>query len=772
MKAIAGDGRPGAASAAGPPLPSRRRPRATLYRYVAREAVLPAAFGLFGLTAVVLTASLLELSDLVINRGVGAGVVARLLFYEGVPVASRMLPFAVLVGALVAVGRLGADREVLALESLGIAASRLVGPVVAFATAATGLALLLSVIGTPWASLRFDETLADVSRSKPWASLRAGAVSEFGEWQLEARQVSAAGDELDGVLLRVPDFRETVFAREGLLATSGDGSVEITLADGSIVLEPNGRAGQLLFEQATTLLPEGGTSLERRERDRIPNLPLPELLARARSFEATPRNPLPRAALELHRRFAYPLATLVFGVLAAPLCLVRGKLSRATGGVMGLVATLSYYGLMQLGEGLVQARLLGPALGAWLANLSMGALALLLLLHARRQGALGSSFERSPLRRRRLRRAAGPGRQRIRRHALPRYVAGRALQLLGLSFAILFVAYFLIDLMDRLAWFSKYEASATEILRFYGARVWLLASRAAPMAMLVGTSLTVSLLAAEGELIGMRACGIPAPRALLPVLLIAACVAPLYFLLNNVVVPHTNALADQLKETEIKEEYYAARREQRKTGYRSRSGAQVLEAAFFDPERGQARDITIFDLGPDGLPRSRTDAVRGRHIGHGWWRLTGPTRVEVEPGRLLRVPAPRHAQLGETVEAEVDTMHLSAREIAREIEEVEADGFDATPFRVDFHVRLAEPLSCLVLPALVLLFAVGGPPFPTPAQTLLVSAVVGVSYVLLVAVSSSLGRGGMVPPIVSAWAPIAFFALLTTAAALRLTRRL
>ncbi len=758
-------------SAARSPLPSRRRPRATLYRYVAVEALVPAAFGLFGLTAVVLTASLLELSDLVINRGVGPGVVARLLFFEGVPVASRMLPFAVLVGSLVAIGRLGADREVLALEALGLSASRLAGPVVAFAGVATVLALALSAFATPWASLRFDETLDDVSRSKPWASLRAGSVSRFGDWQLEARQVSAAGDRLGGVLLWVPDLSETVFARGGSLATTGDGGVEITLEEGSLLLEPNGRTGQLLFDRATTLLPDGGSGLERRERDRIPNLPLPELIARARAVDVA-AGAFPRAALELHRRFAYPLATLVFGVLAVPLCLVRGKLSRSTGGVMGLLATLSYYGLMQLGEGLVQAGLAGAALGAWLPNLLLGAIAAGLLWHARRQAALGSSFERSASRRPLLRRPLRAGGRATRRFALPRYVAGRALELLGLAFAVLFVAYFLIDLMDRLAWFSRYDASAVEILRFYGARLWLLASRATPMAMLVGTSLTVSLLAAEGELIGMRACGISAFRALLPVLLISAGVAPLYFLLNNVVVPHTNALADELKETEIKEEYYAARREQRKAGYRSRSGAQVLEATLFDPDLGQARGITIFDLGEDGLPTSRTDAAKGRHIGHGWWRLTQPTRVDVEPGRLLRVPAPRHAQLGETVDAEVDTMHLSAREIALEIEEVEKDGFDATPFRVDYHVRLAEPLSCLVLPALVLLFAVGGPPFPTPAQTLLVSAVVGVSYVLVVAVSSSLGRGGLVPPVVSAWAPVACYALLTSAAAVRLARRL
>ena len=95
--------------------PKHRRPGATVYLYVAREALRPTLFGLFGLTLVVLTKDLLGFSDLIINRGVGAGDVARMLFYESVPVAARMFPFSALVGALVALGRLGADREILTL---------------------------------------------------------------------------------------------------------------------------------------------------------------------------------------------------------------------------------------------------------------------------------------------------------------------------------------------------------------------------------------------------------------------------------------------------------------------------------------------------------------------------------------------------------------------------------------------------------------------------------------------------------------------------------
>ena len=79
----------------------------------------PFLFALIGLTAVVLTRDLIVFSELIINRGVGTGQVALIAFYEAVPMTAQIFPFAVLIGSMVALGRFGADREILALESLG-----------------------------------------------------------------------------------------------------------------------------------------------------------------------------------------------------------------------------------------------------------------------------------------------------------------------------------------------------------------------------------------------------------------------------------------------------------------------------------------------------------------------------------------------------------------------------------------------------------------------------------------------------------------------------
>lgn len=743
-----------------------RRPGWGLYRYVAREALRPFLFALLGLTLAVLTSDLIGFSELVINRGLSIGEVGRLAFFEAVPVASLIFPFAVLIGALVALGRLGADREILALETCGLSTARLVWPVAAFALTLSVFSTALALFAAPAANRALDRSLEVISVRHPWAEFRAGSVQRFGGWQLEAREASPKGDDLRGVLLRLPEAGETLFAHEGHIRSGPDGAVVIDLRDGSLLLSPAAGPQQLRFDALAARLPRTDEPVTREEALRMRGWRLSELAREAESERAA-GVAVPPACVELHRRFAIPVATWVFAALAVPLFFVRPS-SRSGGSVLGIAATIAYFALAQLGEGLAQAGVLSAAGGVWLPDLVLALLALVLFARMRRASSLGGTFD-APRRFRglRWRTTATP-----HRHALARYVAGRFVGLSALAFAVLLTAYLLIDVMDRLEWFARHQASGDQILRFYAARVPLLVSRVVPMALLVGTALVVSLLAVEGELTGMRACGIATPRALLPVLGISLLVAPAYLVLRDVVVPRTNALADALKETEIKVGYYRQLAESSKSSVWRRSGTRVLDAARFDPDLGEARELRIYEVGEDGRPSSRTDAAAARHIGHGVWRLQQPRRIEVKGDRVREVAAHAYANLGEEIDARVDTMHLSIAELAREIEAVEADGYDTAQLRVDYHAKLADPLACLVLPACVLFFALGGPPYAGPARTLLMSGILAVAYILLTGIGSSLGYRGSIPPVVGGWGPTLGFALLAGALAARLGRRM
>jgi lipopolysaccharide export system permease protein len=522
-------------------------------------------------------------------------------------------------------------------------------------------------------------------------------------------------------------------------------------------LSPRRNLRRIDFERLTAVLPSAERAIPRDPGAELAGARIAELRALAHDASADPAQAR-RAAIELERRWSLPTAAGIFGLLALPLLLVAGRFSRSAGAVLGILATVVYYGLVQLGDGLIEKGALGVKAGAWLPNLVLGGVALLLGIRLR--GLL--TYGRAPARRgsilSRLPRLRPAPIFRIRRFVLIRWVAGRFGSAVLLSFSTLLVAYLLVDVCTRLAFFAEYSASGEAVLRYYAARLPMLASRVFPMSLLVAVALTVGLFSAQNELLGMRACGVSGQRAMLPLLVGCVLMAPIYFALDNKVVPQATAFWHYVKNVEIRGRAPKSAEQRAPAWYRI--GNRLYEIEVFDPDHGSAQGITYYDLGDDGLPRSRVGASAGRYVGNGVWRLDDPVRVEVAGGALRRMVGEPFAELGKDLPAEVDTRELSVGELRSEIRAVEASGYDATPYRVDFYAKLATPLACIVLPAIAFFFALGGPPYPNSALTLLFSFGIALGYVLGGGVGQSLGYGGALPPALAGTGPTLLLLLL------------
>ncbi len=743
--------------AAGPRGDVRRPLGRTLSGYLARELVAPTLTALLGLTTAVLAKDLLGYADLVVNRRLGAPAVAAIALYQLVPLLAWTLPFALLVGVLVALGRLAADREILALEAAGVSPARVAGPVLAVAAAVALAGLFLAQVGAPWAHRALTGSLEAMLRDHPGAVLRAGSVIDFGRHKLLAREVSPDGSELRGVLLFVPDLGETLFADRADVSPAPGGDLALELHGGAMVRAPEAGAQYLRFDRFGTVLHQEESPLLDSPGERLASATAADL--RATTLDpATPPTTARLARAEAQRRVALPVAALVFGLLAAPLALGGRALSRSAGAVLGLGVTVAYYGLVQLGNGLLRIDGVPVAVAVWLPNV-VGGLAAVILLARLRSGAVDA--QRGPAG---MRRAASLARSWPR--PLERYVLATFVRLSLLSFGALVAGYLLIDVLERLEWFARHHAESGEVLRFYGARIPLLASRIAPMGLLAGASLTVSLLGAQGELVAMESCGIRLERGLAPILLGGLVAAPLYFLLCDAVVPRTNALADRIKVEEIKDDTAASGGQE--IWYRD--GERVVRADRLDPSGGEARDLTVYLLGPDGFPTARIDARTARHVGRGRWELREARRFEITDRGLEQTEAPADVELGRNGPTGQDAMHLSVHALAREIRSATAGGYDTTAFRVDLQSRLAAPFACALFPAIALFFAIGAGTPPGPARSLLVSAAIAVGYVLLSGISTSIGYGGRLPPPVASWAPVLALGGAALALALRARR--
>jgi lipopolysaccharide export system permease protein len=710
----------------------------TLFGYIARESLLPTLLALAGLTLAALTKSLLGLSVLLVNRGLSPEDTAAFVGFELIVLAARILPFAVLLGALIALGRFAADRELLALESCGVSPGRLIGPVLAVGCLGTlgGLALSLQVVPTTLAAR--EALLIRTTLEQPGSVLRAGVVQRFGERRLSAIEASSRGDDLRGVMLHASDLDETFFAETATLRVPTPGKILVTLKDGVIVTSSGTRTQLVRFKRFhTELQGEESVGEQQGEEGRFAGTPTREL------WRATPATPADGRAVrsELARRFSTPFAALALTWLAVPLALTVRSGTRGAGGVVGLAVTVAYYGLLQASNGLLEFEDVPVAAAAWLPNVAalLGGAVLTIrrfvLLREQRPAtrAAGVSDVASL-------RARGNT-----RWALTRYIARRYLGMALLGMSVLLLAYLLVDVLEKLEQFAEYGAAFSEVVRFYGARLPLLASRVIAMGLLVAAAMLVSAMAAEGELVGMEACGVRLGRGLLPVIVIATLAMPAYFVLVDRVLPKTNALADRLKATEIRGRAPGGWEE-----VWSHTAHTALHVGALNSVAGVARDLTLYELGPTGLPERRLDVRVAMALGHDHWRLSDAKLTLISRGGLLDAPAGETRSIPEIESSLSDPEHLDIVQLREKIRDARLVGYSSTAFEVDFQTRLAQPLQCLLLPWLGLLIAIG---VRKPAPSLLWAIAVGVGFILASGVSSALGYGGTLPAIVAGWLP-------------------
>lgn len=740
-----------------------------LSRYLVSEMLLPSLYATAAFGLVVLLTDLLGYAELIVNRGLSTSEVAQIAVLQLIPTLARTLPFAVLVGSLVGLGRLSADRELLALEASGLSARQLARPGLLFALAASVISIVLSVAISPAAQRSVRDQMIRLATEKPGLALRAGLTTNLGGWRIEAREVEDDGAQLGGVLLYMPSLDETVFSKRGAILTSDAGAKRIVLEDGMILSNDVERASLLRFERMETALPE----LEAEKDvpvDVVSTLPFAQLIREVRANAGMQSGRW--KAIEAHRRVAIGAAALPFGLLAMGLAFGRRRLSRSGGTVMGIIGAIAYYALVQLSEGMLRSENapVGPVV--WLPNIVLTIVAVILIFRAGRQPSEsdrgGSHTASALLERVRLARSG----VRMKRAALPRYVSAQFVRMVVLCIIGLTLAYLIIDVFDNLKWFNRYGASAAEIGRYYGARLPVLIARVAPMSLLIAVALTISLLGANGELLGMRTCGIPVFRVLAPVWLLCGLAVPLDHLLANEIVPRSSERATYLKRTEIKNQNSALEKSRERVWYRV--GKRIHEMERLDLLRGRASAVTLYDLGKDGLPKRRTDADGARHLGAGLWLLDNPQSVELfESWRMVRNPnAERLVEFGDETPSEIDTAHLTPDALRAALDDPDLEGPIATAYRTDLQVKIAAPLACLLLPLIALFFAATGPPFPRPVHTLIASAVIAVSFALVTSFAGSMGYGGSLTPWVAGWGPPMLFGMVALGMGLRLQRRL
>jgi len=92
--------------------------------------------------------------------------------------------------------------------------------------------------------------------------------------------------------------------------------------------------------------------------------------------------------VDLHFKFAIPFGAFIFGLVGLPLGMQRTQSGRSWGFVLCAFVFLLYYVLYCIGKNLGTSGIISPPLGAWLPNITLGALGVYLLIKTARESPL------------------------------------------------------------------------------------------------------------------------------------------------------------------------------------------------------------------------------------------------------------------------------------------------------------------------------------------------------------------------------------------------
>jgi lipopolysaccharide export system permease protein len=210
-----------------------------LRNYILRQHLVPFLLG-FGVVTFILEMDVMfDYLDLIVNRGVAAGVVLQLFLLSLGYIVALSVPCAVLVAVLMTFGRLSQDNEITALRASGVnLASVLTGPLAASLVVAAGLTVFNNYV-LPETNHAFAGLLVDISRMRPTVKLQEGVfVNDFPGYNLLVQRVNGRTSEMRGITIYQTNPNgppTTILAKKGTLSYTPDGGTAVLeLKDGEI----------------------------------------------------------------------------------------------------------------------------------------------------------------------------------------------------------------------------------------------------------------------------------------------------------------------------------------------------------------------------------------------------------------------------------------------------------------------------------------------------------------------------------------------------------
>jgi lipopolysaccharide export system permease protein len=337
---------------------------------------------------------------------------------------------------------------------------------------------------------------------------------------------------------------------------------------------------------------------------------------------------------------------------------------------------------------------------------------------------------------------------------IDRYVARLFLRILFYGLLAFLGVFVLIDLVDHIDDFIDDEARLVSVLKFYLYITPAYIDYALPIAMMLASMFTMGLLGRSREYTAILSSGTSLARMCRSLIVFGILVTGLSIVWREYVVAEANQRHEDVLEYEI-EGHVRNRLEARRNFAQVDEDGRVYLVSRFRPRPPTLEWVSIQTF-TDSTLVQRLDARRAVWKQDHWVLEQGSRRDFDATGRetVQKFDSMRLEGATEPPEnfsaRKIDPEDMNWAELRDFANWVERTGGDATPYRADMAHKISFPVINLIVVLLGL--SIGA----SQARTTLwagFGATIGAAfgYYLLMDFGLSLGRSGVLPPLVSAW---------------------
>jgi LPS export ABC transporter permease LptG/LPS export ABC transporter permease LptF len=758
-------------------------------RYVWKDLGPPFAIGVGVFTFFLFIDRIYQLTNLVITKNVPFHLVLSLLVFMLPAFLALTVPMALLVAVLLVCGRLAADLEVAALKAAGVSPLRLFRPFVAAGVLVTLLIGGLTLVVVPWSIGAFQQQLFKILQTRAATAIKERTFSSaFGHFVIYVEEITPSQLGLHGILVadeRDPQHSRIIVAREGrLLSDEASRRITLRFIDGAVD-ETDGadlrRFRHTAFSLYDMTLPiESPLTTAVRDEKPEKEMPLRALVDHARDIDRQGQIATPYY-VELHKRFALPVAAIVFVLVGFPLGVRTQRGGRAVALASSFVIVVSYYILFTSLEGMALSRRLPAALAIWLPNLlfSLVGLALLRTTTAGTSTAWVDLFwrvwaclEPRPWRRdartdargRRLGAFRGP---RASTFLVDRYLVREYFMFLGFGVLMGSVLFIVVDLLQTLDRFLRVKPPLVLILLHFAYNLPPELYKGLPLIVLIATVFLFLSLTRQRELDALKAAGISLYRVSLPILLTALVISVAAVVFQEAALPEISAKAEEVDRVKIRGQLPRHLQRQSQIWYRA-SDTRFFRMALLDPVEKSMEGLLVLEIDRNFRLANRLEAEKARWTPDGWRLTNGASRrfdslnrVRTEPFTSRVALMPEH--IDDFTQIQKSPEAMSFLELRAYVTKLQESGHQVGKYVVQLYSKLSFPFVHLIMALVAIPFALASPRSGGRAVGIGVAIVIAVGYWMVHSMALAFAQADLLPPALAAWTANVVFAGLGTA---------